>query len=66
MEKTKARTTVIVKGVSLKPEHWAMIDSHAEDSGLVSRSAGLRAILDEWRAEKVRLVAAFLPTKEPA
>ena len=46
MAKKKHRT--IVKGVSLRPEDWAMIDAHAKDSGLLSRSAGLRQILAEW------------------
>jgi len=37
-----------VKGLSLTPKHWAMIDNHTKDSGLLSRSAGLRDILDDW------------------
>jgi hypothetical protein len=67
MEQTEIRATVVVKGVSMKPEHWAMIDSHARDTGLISRSAALRAILDDWaKMHKAGLVGAFLPAKEPS
>ena len=44
--------TVTPGNVTLKPEHWAMIDSHAKDSGLISRSAGLRDIIDQWAKDR--------------
>lgn len=67
MEKTRTQFAVVVKGVSMKQEHWDMIDSHAKNTGLISRSAALRAILDDWsKMHKAGLVSAFLPTKEPA
>ena len=49
----RKKHTVVVKGVSLKPEDWAMIDAHAKDVGLISRSAGLRSILAEWYLMKM-------------
>ena len=48
----KKKHQTVVRGVSLRPVDWATIDAHAKDAGLLSRSAGLRSILAEWRQLK--------------
>ena len=54
MVRNKKHKTV-VKGVSLRPIDWATIDAHAKDEGLISRSAGLRSIIDQWIGMKEAL-----------
>ena len=49
----QGKTTVTV-AFSMLPEDVATVNAHAKDSGLISRSAGLRAIIREWQEFKAR------------
>lgn len=49
---------VVVRGYSLKPEHVAAIHQFAKDEGLMSRSAALRRIIDDWL--KIQAIKADL------
>ncbi len=44
----KKEKQTVARNVTLRPIDWATIEAHAKDEGLISRSAGLRSILDEW------------------
>lgn len=43
-----AKIPVVKKNYTILPVHVAMIEENAEDRGLLSASASLRFILDEW------------------
>lgn len=45
---------VVVLNATVRPEQKATIRQHAKDTGLVSLSAALRDILDEWARLKAR------------
>ena len=45
---------VVVLNATVRPEHRAMIHQHAKDNGLISLSAALRLIIDEWAQFKAR------------
>jgi len=47
------RELVVTVAFTIYPADIATIDSHAKDEGL-NRSAGLRAIIREWRECKAR------------
>ena len=47
-------STVVVLNATVRPEQRAMIEQHTKDKGLVSLSAALRLILDEWAQYKAR------------
>ena len=53
MDREKYKVNFVVKAVSLRPEDWAMIEAHAKESGIISRSAALRVILTEWYLMKM-------------
>ena len=52
MARSKTGRTVVAKNLTLRPVDWATIDAHAKHAGLLTRSAGLRSILAEWRQLK--------------
>jgi len=45
---SSGNSMVVVKGISLYPQHWAVIASYAKDMGYPSLASALRRILDEW------------------
>ena len=58
---------VVVLNTTVRPDQLAALERYRKEAGLISRSAALRAILDDWsKMHKASLVGVFLPTKEPA
>jgi hypothetical protein len=58
---------VVVLNTTVRPDQLAALERYRKEAGLISRSAALRAILDDWaKMRNAGLVTAFLPTKESA
>lgn len=49
MTQTNTNDNVVeAQGISLLRRHWAKVDEKAMKTGVISRSAAVRIIIDEW------------------
>ena len=47
-QKEPKETTIETQGISLMRRQWAKVDEKAKHTGVISRSAAVRILIDEW------------------
>jgi hypothetical protein len=54
MDENENKSAVTPISASIRPEQRAMLIEHAKQSGFISISEALRAVLDEWKRDRER------------
>lgn len=59
---TEERERVEPRTISMLPKQWAIVEAAADTAGLLSISAGVRRIIDEWAT----MTGKFTPNAQEA
>ena len=54
MDENETKSAITPISASIRPEQRAMLIQHGKDSGHISLSETLRAVLDEWKRDRER------------